>query len=385
MTIHHDLKSYAQGLKASRSVPLATGNIFTGSHVHQYEFNKRGRHLLVGGQQYLGAVSVTPGGQNDAGNWLQGCLTDAGLWIITPAALGGILELYAHEYEQVRFRHLRVVYVPQVPATEPGAIAIYFSPSPAHDEVSPGEGALVRASTMTFVSGQVFEEMYLDIQPADTLKRYFDNAEGMFALMTQGTICTMIAGGITPVYLTTQTFGALYLEYSVEYWSPRLDDIVSVNPEFEVNVTFDATTAMTNQYAVKFSDLAGADPVFYTTGFPYATSELVNYLAYGTLSLRGAKTGGTTDPTYVLQDDNLSRTFTAGTMIYMRFIESPTGGKVYAVLFSSLAAAQDFVAVPGSGWAAVDGQLIWENTIAAAACEHFILSFSVRAFELKDA
>jgi len=379
--------SKASFRKAS-SVPLNTGSSYLGSSLHEHEYQMQGsRHVRVGGHQLLGTVSfdgvANSGTAFASGNEAAGCILNYGTYALTPSALGGLLDIYAKEFAQSQFNAVRILYIPQVPATEPGSIAMSFSPDITEPAIFSGEATYRHESTKTFVSGSVFEPLFLDLDPAETLNEYFNSEKGEFEMSTQGVIKVLSGGGLSPPTTApwTKTLGHLYIEFDVDFSSPELAQDFGEVITAEAVLTFEATTAIAMEGAVHFTTDGGVTTPFLSVS-GLALSEFNRFIWYGNIASVSEQIGGTYYPQFSTLESDENYAWEAGSGVYLRAWDDQNG-YLNMVAFESLSAAQDFVSDEfRTDLPTTTGQYVWTVAIGAPNCNTFMVLCKLRALEL---
>jgi hypothetical protein len=343
-----------------------------------------GMHSMLKGREFLGVVAFAGSVSNiipyDDGNDKVGANALGGPYLLTAEAIGGRIKLLAQDFEEFRFKRLRFTYVPVVAATEPGAIALAFNTDIAVNGYLAGIANIAHMSSGTFVSGNVFEELSLDVKPQDVLKRYFDSTTGDFSFETQGKLNVLSVGGLAIPVTTSKVFGDLYLEYEIDYFSPRLDTEIALIPTGTIGVSFGATTAVTEDYPVIFADFAGAKPI--VTWAQPLPDDPGTYMLCLTVATR-TTSGTLADPFWKISGETAHHFFYPGFTFYAR-VHVVTSTTNFLALFTNPDAASAATYVTGSGWAIGEGSVLWAQTIAATGVDVSTYQFSYRAIKLED-
>ena len=196
-----------------------------------------------------------------------------GTFAVSPHSMGSHLALYADLYEEHEYKHMKVRYVPGVPATEIGSVAVYFRNDIGTPSTTIGRAEFAHASTHpSFVSTPIYQAVEMEIHPEDINLSYFDETTGDFRLETQGLVVTLAASQIDQPTNVTTTIGNLYVEYMVEFRGAETEyDIVEVQ-QFEAAIRIQqGTTVVTERANVQFqmavtSSTPGVTPQFLIDG-----------------------------------------------------------------------------------------------------------------------
>jgi hypothetical protein len=237
--------------KASQTqvvAPLAEGAIMSSSSAEEFEsMGRQGRTVRAMGSLLL--AQVAPPNNVEAGSRLS-------VFLLTPSALGGRLALLAETFEQHKAHKCDVVYVPSVPATTAGALAMYARADVTTPMVDVGQDELRHAATHDdFESGPVWQGQVLRIKPENATSRYFDQAEGAPQLAIQSVVQVLSASP-----LPYGNYGTLYLHYDFEFFSEELDYSEGTQYEFDVGIDINAVDLATLADTPIASTLSGASP-----------------------------------------------------------------------------------------------------------------------------
>lgn len=127
--LHPNFKSFA-------SAPINKGSSWGEGGFHELEVVKEdGRHLRMKGRLYLAPAYVM---YDAAGGMIDEVGQRIAVIPLSPASLGGRLQLMAETYTSHRCLRFEVVYSPVVPTTEPGALAMYYTPDIAESQFLTG-------------------------------------------------------------------------------------------------------------------------------------------------------------------------------------------------------------------------------------------------------
>lgn len=230
---------------SAESVGLAAKHSYDGGALSEHEYiGKNGRSVRAVGRILLDQVTVQDGSDPTAGFRF-------GVWPISPVAFGERLSLLAETFEQVKCNRLRVQYVPSVPSTTIGALALYARMDTSAPMVDLGIDELRHAATHpSFSQFQVWDEGAIDITPKEGLKEYFTSGNGDARMEIMGVITCLAASGLDPAAIASAgsaTYGTLFLQYDFDFSSEELsyveDTSLSGNGQIIVNaVDFTAGT-----------------------------------------------------------------------------------------------------------------------------------------------
>jgi len=252
-----DHKNFKQG------IPLVEKEHYRGSEAMEMDFtDKSGRNnKRVAGHMFLdtvqtGVIAPTAG-------------TKLLPWIVNPNTLGGRLEQLADEYEEYQANHLKVIYKPMVPATEPGSFIMYYDGEVDQPLISSGTSEIVYAASHTeFDDFQVWNSYVLDINPQAVNLGYFDDDIEEFIETCQGLI--IIEAGAT--LTASKSYGKLYLEYDFTFKAPAQDFVVTESSDILLTLTSTTyvTTAGNNIQWTLNSASAGTNTAQITSSNPAA-------------------------------------------------------------------------------------------------------------------
>jgi len=300
-------------------VPLAQGSVYEGGQAEQFEYmTKQGRSVRSVGQMYL--QTLYSGGQNN----------EAGQRIlfqpILPAALGGPLELLAQAFEQHKVHKLRFIYVPVLPATSSGAIAMYFRNDVFTPNVDTGLDELRHAGThAAFCQTQVWEPAVLDVKPEDAINKYFNETDGSFQLSMQGVFQVLTASDITSV---AGTIGNVYLEYDIEFFGEELDYNEGTTYAGEMLLVFNGVPHTAGDYNYAIFGFVGT-PAPAATNFVLdaaAAPPSADYLFFGWITLVNFTSPSTTSvPQFSTNEDPNLYNFAVGQGFYLAPVDAATG------------------------------------------------------------
>jgi hypothetical protein len=366
----------------SVSAGLSESSQFGGAGLHEMEEMRGGQRVLhLGGREFLDAVVAT-------GTLSLGMRPDFGVYFLNPEALGGRLSLAAQEFEEAKCRKCRIIYVPNVPATQAGAIAIYYRQDTGARADQVGRDQLLMAATSeSFIQTPVWQECALDITPEDTMNRYFDEVSGSFKLAVQGIIEVLAASALE----ASITYGNLYLEYDYEFFAPILaTEIVDV-PTASVTLTLGvvAGTLAAGRTFICYSNVVSDFPT--VSGLSLSDT---NKLWYGSVSSVAATNW--TNPLWHVRAASDQHTdgaaFSVGAAYFARVFAVPSASGIgdYALtLFASAEAAANarspdaYAASLGTTQGADDDQIVFASATTAATYSGALV-FKMRAFTLND-
>jgi len=335
------------------AVGLNESLIYHGSKQLEHDFVEKGiRGTRVAGSQFLDLVQT--GEQNGAqGNRLT-------FRFLNPEALGSLLEKQSNTYEQSKFNHCKVVYKPIVPATTAGAIAFWFQNEIDENQTENGLELIQQASTrQAFVDTTVWNPAAIDIDPSSLLKKYWNDASGEFGMEIQGMVVVCASGALAAL----STFGHLYLEYDVTFWSPSIDqslDEVNVMTGIQQFTAYDPNPDSIVVMACKTA--ASGEATFgFSVGSSIPTDAAV--VLYGVVQYM---TG--TAPIWNTNDNPTPRAIKVGDGLFMRALDTTGGndwtdGTILLYVFADMLSAG--IADLGQGEdAANNGQIKWATTTA---------------------
>lgn len=242
----------------------------------------------------------------------------------------------------MKFNHFKVVYKPVVPANTPGAVALYFRNDISNPVFETGLDELIAASSHTsFVETTVWSPASITVNPSDVALKYWDEMSGDFATEVQGMITC-----ITTSELSVGTYGHLYLEYDVDFFSPELDYEVDEIGIVSLDLTWTAyNPGAGNPILWNFqAPISGAATAVWSGNPP----PNVEYLAYGVVKeIDTASPSNTPAPSWNTLDDVSAHTFQRGQGFFFRFrgpgnwTDGNTAGFIYADLDSAQNISQD--------------------------------------------
>jgi hypothetical protein len=318
------------GLPTTTHEGVAVSSV-VGSSVHEQESIQKGvRHLSVGGREWLGPVGLDFVNASAIALHI-GDRVPGGMLPLSPAFLGGRLQLAAGEFEQHQVRRLSVYYEPVVPATTEGALAIYFRNDIGNTTVDIGSNELGHAATHeAFVQTTVWNSASIDIDPSNALIKYFDYDSSEARMEVQGLVQVMAASDLVfdPTGATGEgTYGHLYLNYDVDFFTPSLDDSVPLRNRAMITITSSATAVagISEAYPLRSRTLASSGSFAHTIeGLPpgVATAEdLAGYMFYGTAVSDWDVSVGI-PAAFKMADDYTGREFVGGIGLWADFSEA---------------------------------------------------------------
>jgi len=336
---------------------------YNGSENMEHDYG--GGRTRVAGNLLLGTITVDTTAAVSTNNVAGNKLDMVG---INPALLGARLTAYAKLYEQCRLNKGRLVFVPSVPTTTGGEIALWYSNEGDLNVTT--QGLAEQQSTAersAFNSGSVFLVTTLDINPGDTNLRYADTLTGSFADDVQGLCGVTLMQPITGLPLGPgQVLGQWFFEYDYEFMSPQLD--ISVIPSNQTTMTLSMAAVTSTFIAINkpvqfFLGATAVTPDFDFGVRPTSTSLL---LSFQVTQLNTATNLNQAIWTMMTNKTASPFTFSAGQTFWAR-TQGPTTwttAQNSLLLYADQASAAG--AVIASTNSASDGQLVWAGTAAGA-------------------
>jgi len=274
-TRHASLASYNKAVSNDMSVALNEGSTFRGARHQEFEYMRGAdHHIRVSGREFLVSLATT------ANALAVGDRFASGIAMLDPRGIGGRIQYFSESYAQHKFLRCKICYEPVAPATEAGAIFVYFAPDVGEQTFVRSTELLQHASTFPcFMQTPVWQAAEMDISPQDAFTRYFDSTVGEFRTETQGIITAAAASALD----ANTAFGSLYIEYDVDFYSPELDFELQFRAGGNLTLTFSAVTgAMLAGQSVLCvaSGIAAGYGAFTLTGVTNDIG-LVDYLFYG--------------------------------------------------------------------------------------------------------
>lgn len=351
--------------------PLKENFSWTGPSLHQFDEIRGTHHVThVAGREYLDDVKVGP---IVSGNWPTGGVL--GQYPLDPVGLCARTAYFAKLFEQNKLHSLRVRYVPSVPMTEPGAIAMSFSNDVFTENWQVGLASVsIQSSKEAFTSSPVTQSFELEIEPQHAVRVMFDEDRGNARFTTAGMVTVLSLSDLNTVLpATAKTYGSLFVEYHYEFLSPELDQTVSLIQNAVLNVTLNGVTTVVidNDVVFRVAAVPGVNcPIINPNTLPtsISTLDLPEYVYVG--FLRDAAV----DPTWdvILEDDSTRYVFQRGHPVYLRFI-SASNGVTYAVPFGSYGRARDADPNLGAAGDPTGCDWRWENSNILTAGTALIL------------
>jgi hypothetical protein len=344
---------------------VATSSV-VGSSVHEYESIKNGdRHLAIAGREWLGPVGLDFASASTIALQV-GDRVPGGMLPISPAFLGGRLQLASGEFEQHKVKKLCIKYEPVVPATTEGAIAIYFRNDVGNPTVDVGSNELGHAATHeSFIQTTVWNSASLDIAPSNAINKYFDYDAAEARMEVQGLVQVMAASELSfdPTGVSSEgTYGHLYLDYDVDFFTPSLDDSVPLRQRAMITLTSSATalSGLGDGYALRSAPTASSATFAHTIeGLPTgvaAAADLHGWIFYGTLVSDWQVSTGI-NAVFKQADDPSSHEFTGGVGVWVDFADPGNGGTdAMATYYADLASLTELEATDQP-----DGNIEWTN------------------------
>lgn len=350
---------------------IATSNI-VGSAIHEYESIEDGtRHLTIAGREWLGPVGLDFASASTVA-LQEGDRVPGGIVPISPAFLGGRLQLSQAQFEQHKAKRFRVRYEPVVPATTDGAIAIYFRNDVGNPTVAVGANELGHAATHeAFIQTTVWNSVEVSIDPSAAINQYFDYDSGEARFEVQGIIEVLAASGLTfdpSGAAAPSTYGHLYLDYEVEFMTPSLEDSVPLRQRAMITLTADvtATGGISDGYPLRSRDTVSSAGTYLHSveGLPTGVSsaaDLDGYMFYGTLVSDWQVSVGV-NAAFTLADDPTGREFTGGVGLWADFSRvAGGGGYTMATWYGDLASLTEL-----EGADQPDGAVEWTSGLYPA-------------------
>ena len=101
---------------------------------------------------------------------------------------------------------------------------MYYSNDIGTSMLTMGRDHVAQAATQpSFVQFQVWDEASLDIDPGDANLRYYNDESGDYRSQIQGFACVLAPDTLAD----NITYGNLYIEYDVEFYSARMTQTIS--------------------------------------------------------------------------------------------------------------------------------------------------------------
>lgn len=231
-TRHADASKYASAASRFKSQNSKLGQslnesqAYHGASFDEKEFmHGKDRHLVLTGRELLFDLSTTyPAVTTDLVVPAGGRL---GVTPISPQWLGGRLQLMSEQFQQHKCKFLRLLFEPDVAATRPGSIMMYFNNDVGVEILVVGSDETAHAAThSSFVETPVWQPAVLDIKPEDAISRFVDQASGDVRFETQGLV--VVEAGHTLTIEAGVSLGNIYVEYEVEFFGEVLDYVVPI-------------------------------------------------------------------------------------------------------------------------------------------------------------
>jgi len=347
------------------SVGIADSSVYHGSRNIQRDYVSKGvRGTRVAGSQYLDVVTtdvtVNSSDHDTAiGQRLTVCL-------INPSALGSILGKLSLDFEECKFNRLAVIYKPVVAATTPGALGMYFRNDVQNPMWSTGLEELSHAATHeAFQDFSVWAPARIDIDPADIMKKYWDEINGDVSAEVQGMVTVISTSGLT----RNQTLGHLYLEYDCDFSAPELDYEVDEVGVAYLNLVWNAyITTLGDPMIFRFKTTAATQATanWDVLGTPPDSSE---FFGYGTIV--NVVTGTNGPPAWSTAEDPMANAFVKGQGFYVRMTgvgsSSFTDDSINVYLYTDLNSAMNAILdLASESYYVNDGQLVDAGTLGFA-------------------
>jgi hypothetical protein len=364
---------------------VAYGHEFRGAEFHEVETRERvdpeesktQRCVRIGCRQLLSSLSF-PGEYNSGGVFENaigiGGTFMGGLAIVAPTALGGRAAVLAQTFEQVQIEWLRFIVVPAVPTSQGGSYYMAFT----NDVGTPVDGSgasehIHQSNRQYYVETSMFLASELEVDPSDTMLRYWDESAGDFRLEVQGylkvgaaTRALSVSGG--------STFGDLIVEFGMKFSGETLDQDVPAQPTALVRADIGAAATTEEHYAVSFLLKATApttsELIMDSTTLPngITVADLSDYYAFGTVGHSGygpTTHGSIGQLTYNTATDSTVRVLARDQGVFFRFSKEEATGSTYAYMYTDLASASDSVPRTQKPDAVPDGLALWSATTSS--------------------
>lgn len=367
-TLHNTYESF----KAA-STPLRENGGLSHRGTHEYEYvGDGGRRLRLSGREYLGQVKT---GYLDGSLYVGGNRLAAGVWVMTPNALGGRLQLAAKEFLEHKLVAGRVVYVPSVDATIGGQAAMYYNADVGSSTTDLGDKLIRSAAThQSYTPFEVYCPAHMTIHPEDVNKKYLDESSGDERFHAQGLLEVMSVSSIPGTTKYSGIYGTLYFEYDFDFYASSLDDEIDDVAEGSMTITCSASTLFSAYDNLLISNTA-AHVNWATFPSGITVTDLVNYCFACTVT---ATSGSWTTFTWDAHSDTASYGFAVGQTFWLTCqLEAGGSGNVIGNLSTNYVSSGFAVASVDDGPA---GQLRWGA--ASGTPTPGTLTLDVRGFKL---
>jgi hypothetical protein len=278
---HFDSKTFH-----SANVGIAQEGSFNGTVAHELEHIRNGQRAInMKGTQLIDSV-IVPSADADAGLTSVGAHLTRGVIPVTPESFGGRLAWMAEQFQEMDCKKFTLHYLPTVPTTTAGAIALCFTPDAGTSVLGNDLAELTALSTAKYQQTQVWQATSLDIKPADIIGGYMDDVTGDWRMAVQGFISVMAASS-----LAAGTIGNLFLEYEYDFFAPQITNEATASVTIDLALTAPTDPVGAGEQMAEFRPViavtssAGAAsagfPNFTAVGFTATEAELVDYLWVG--------------------------------------------------------------------------------------------------------
>lgn len=320
--------------RESESAPVASGTKMGPSHMETEYTDKRGNVVRATGHVLLSTVRSFSVGTT-TGRRL-------GYFLMNPAAIGGRLGVLSTTFQQHKCRRIRAEYVPVVPTTTSGAIAMYFLQDVESPQIVVGTDELRHASTHDqFISTPVWQGCFLDARPSDLNRRYSSDTTGDPLASVQGALVIESAADLD----ADTDYGNLYLHYDFEFFAGALQYSEGSVKEFDVlmQVTAAGQAALSELQFLGPCQPGSPAPIHFAGALTQLDS--TNYflvMRVKTVTVPPA----TIPPTWIIPDQQGGHNFSEGQVFYLAFINPAASsnfvdGSINALLFASIPSGQN--------------------------------------------
>lgn len=245
------VRNAVKAAASTEDAPVATGTIMHGvpTSEHEYMDDKRGRVVRATGAMLLDTVST---GES---NNLKGRRT--GLYLISPAALGGRLALLAKTFEQHKAIRCTIIYSPVVPTTQAGALMFYARNDVTAASTDVGPDELRHAATHPdWMQTPVWKQSSMEIQPSNINVRYFDD-ENNPADSIQSILQIECADDMD----ASKDYGNVFIHYDFEFYAESLDysEGQQITPQVECSLIGYNIPATGTPFSTDFYDISASN------------------------------------------------------------------------------------------------------------------------------
>lgn len=249
--------------------PVISSAGYAGMEARQYDYNRNGRQgTILEGREFLSSVELGYASGEQAASPVGQRLL---VLPISPVSIGGRPSAFAQLYQVNELERLSITYVPTVPTSKGGSIAMYYHADDSIPLADVGDAALRRASQHdSFVDTPSWVGVRMHIDPIKAVRKYFDQETNTVRLSVAGLIALITGNAIPADSSGTTPLGSVFVDYAFRFEDPAISSTIQTTKTGLCNMT--AQTGAVTQYDAvmgKFLGTANSGAV----SFPLCTGD----------------------------------------------------------------------------------------------------------------